>query len=71
MTSHSTRPALTRSQRLALLPDLMQQRILVLDGGMGTEIQGLALDEVAFRGERFADWRLHPLTLGHGCSPKS
>ncbi len=32
------------------------QRILVLDGAMGTMIQDLKLDEAGFRGERFADW---------------
>jgi 5-methyltetrahydrofolate--homocysteine methyltransferase len=32
------------------------ERILVLDGAMGTMIQLLALDEAGFRGERFADW---------------
>ena len=30
--------------------------ILVLDGAMGTMIQGLQFDEAAFRGERFADF---------------
>src|SRR5260370_25175771 len=30
--------------------------ILVLDGAMGTEIQGLKLGEVGYRGTRFADW---------------
>src|SRR6201998_3418157 len=30
-----------------------RKRILVLDGAMGTMIQGLQLDEAAFRGERF------------------
>lgn len=34
----------------------LAQRILVLDGGMGTQIQQLKLDETAYRGERFADW---------------
>ena len=34
------------------------ERILVLDGAMGTMIQGLDLDEAAFRGSRFADWPL-------------
>ncbi len=33
------------------------QRILVLDGAMGTMIQGLKLTETEFRGARFADWR--------------
>src|SRR6201997_4959867 len=33
-----------------------RERILVLDGAMGTMIQGLQLDEAAFRGERFKDF---------------
>jgi 5-methyltetrahydrofolate--homocysteine methyltransferase len=33
-----------------------RERILVLDGAMGTMIQGLQFDEAAFRGERFADF---------------
>ena len=37
------------------LTDLARQRILVLDGAMGTMIQQLQLDEAAFRGERFRD----------------
>ncbi|MDA1090417.1 MAG: methionine synthase [Proteobacteria bacterium] len=35
--------------------ELFRQRILVLDGAMGTMIQAETLDEAAFRGERFAD----------------
>ncbi|TBL50984.1 methionine synthase [Obesumbacterium proteus] len=35
----------------------LSQRILVLDGGMGTMIQGYRLTEEDFRSERFADWR--------------
>ena len=38
------------------LKEALQQRILVLDGGMGTMIQSYKLTEVDFRGERFADW---------------
>ncbi|TPV92809.1 MAG: 5-methyltetrahydrofolate--homocysteine methyltransferase [Myxococcales bacterium FL481] len=34
---------------------LLQSRILVLDGAMGTTIRGYGLDEAAARGERFAD----------------
>ncbi|SIS97400.1 methionine synthase [Neptunomonas antarctica] len=34
----------------------LQQRILILDGGMGTMIQGCKLEEADYRGERFADW---------------
>ncbi|WP_035714224.1 methionine synthase [Azorhizobium doebereinerae] len=33
-----------------------RERILVLDGAMGTMIQGLKLDETGYRGARFADW---------------
>src|ERR1700757_845186 len=33
-----------------------RERILVLDGAMGTMIQALKLDEAAFRGERFKDF---------------
>jgi len=40
----------------AQLEALMQDRILILDGAMGTMIQRHKLDEAAYRGERFADW---------------
>ncbi len=36
--------------------DAMRQRILVLDGAMGTMIQALKLDEEGFRGARFDAW---------------
>ncbi len=39
------------------LEEAARERILVLDGAMGTMIQGLRLDEVQFRGSRFADWK--------------
>lgn len=35
---------------------LAKQKILVLDGAMGTMIQRYKLDEDAYRGERFKDW---------------
>jgi len=35
---------------------LLRERILILDGAMGTMIQQRKLDEAAFRGERFKDW---------------
>jgi len=38
------------------LHNLLKERILILDGAMGTMIQRHQLDEQAFRGERFADW---------------
>jgi 5-methyltetrahydrofolate--homocysteine methyltransferase len=35
-----------------------RERILILDGAMGTMIQRLKLTEENFRGERFKDWKL-------------
>src|SRR6266851_4460382 len=46
---------LVSEKRTALLA-AARDRILVLDGAMGTMIQGLEYDEAAFRGERFADF---------------
>ncbi|HNC84666.1 MAG TPA: methionine synthase, partial [Nitrospira sp.] len=37
--------------------ELLRERILILDGAMGTMIQRHKLDEAAFRGERFKDWK--------------
>ncbi|PCJ28414.1 MAG: methionine synthase [SAR86 cluster bacterium] len=39
-----------------ILSNILQQRILVLDGAMGTMIQSYKLSEEDFRGERFADF---------------
>src|SRR5215470_12788985 len=38
-----------------VLEDLLERRILILDGAMGTMIQRHALTEADFRGERFRD----------------
>src|SRR3989304_7146728 len=38
-----------------LLESLLAERILLLDGAMGTQVQALRLDEAGVRGERFAD----------------
>ena len=35
--------------------DIIKDRILVLDGAMGTRIQSYGLTEEDFRGQRFAD----------------
>ena len=48
--------AYTRASRLALLPTLLEQRILLLDGAMGTMVQTYGLQEADYRGERFRDW---------------
>ena len=38
------------------IQDLLQQRILILDGAMGTMVQRHKLTEADYRGERFKDW---------------
>src|SRR5687768_15181550 len=45
----------TRSKTYDVLESLLQDRILILDGAMGTMIMRLGLDEEAKRGERFRD----------------
>jgi len=45
-----------RAERLAALDGLLAERILLLDGAMGTMVQRHRLAEADFRGERFADW---------------
>lgn len=46
--------------RAQALPELLKQRIVILDGAMGTMIQRFKLTEADFRGERFKD---HPKDL--------
>ena len=50
---NSPTPAYTRAQAL---PAILEQRIAVLDGAMGTMIQRFKLDEAQYRGERFKDF---------------
>src|SRR4051794_19349377 len=52
------------ADRQPLLTAALAERIVVLDGAMGTMIQGHGLDERDFRGDRFAD---HPVSL-RGCN---
>ena len=40
------------------IDSLLQERILVLDGAMGTMLQRYKFEEEDFRGERFKDWPL-------------
>ena len=47
---------MSRKLRLAKFYELLKQRILILDGAMGTMIQRCNLGEADYRGERFADW---------------
>ncbi len=51
---------MTRDERVAALREAVRERILVLDGAMGTMIQRHGLGENDFRGERF---RAHPRPL--------
>ena len=44
--------------RKAQLEALLAQRILILDGAMGTMIQRHKLEEADYRGERFKSWHL-------------
>ena len=46
---------MTNTQKLIAT---LQQRILVLDGGMGTMIQSHGLQEADYRGQRFAQWKV-------------
>jgi 5-methyltetrahydrofolate--homocysteine methyltransferase len=48
-------PISTRPTRIAALQAALKQRILVLDGAMGTMIQRHVLTEAQYRGERFRD----------------
>jgi 5-methyltetrahydrofolate--homocysteine methyltransferase len=50
--------------RVALLEAAVRERILILDGGMGTMLQGHQLDETGFRGDRFVDG--HDSNHAHG-----
>ena len=47
-----------RSTRLNQLHSALKERILILDGGMGTMIQNRKLSEAQYRGERFADYHM-------------
>ena len=45
-----------KRHRIERLPALLRERIVIIDGAMGTMIQARKLDEAAFRGERFKNW---------------
>jgi len=47
---------MNRSDRIALLLQSLEQRIMLLDGAMGTMIQSFGLNEDEYRGERFREW---------------
>lgn len=41
---------------MATIHDVLNERILIIDGAMGTMIQRYKLEEEDYRGERFKDW---------------
>ena len=47
---------MNREERIQSLFTLLEQRIVLLDGAMGTMIQSYGLGEDDYRGDRFADW---------------
>ncbi|GAB2862594.1 methionine synthase [Nocardioides pacificus] len=57
MSPSDAQPAdLIRPDLTDELSEAMRTRILVIDGAMGTMIQGYGLEEADYRGERFADF---------------
>src|ERR1035441_6324323 len=44
------------SDRVAALRQLLRERIVILDGAMGTMIQSYHLDEAGYRGAHFKVW---------------
>jgi len=46
-----------RQERIDLMMTTLEERILLLDGAMGTMIQGYRLGENEYRGKRFSDWK--------------
>jgi 5-methyltetrahydrofolate--homocysteine methyltransferase len=63
-TATAAQPTDPNQSKLSKLQELMEQRILLLDGAYGTAFQGYKLEEDAYRGERFAEHNL-PLQGNH------
>jgi len=60
-------PLWQKKKKMNLLEKLkseLKERILVLDGAMGTMVQSYKLDEAAYRGDRFKDSKI-PLKGNH------
>ncbi|MDN5791238.1 MAG: homocysteine S-methyltransferase family protein, partial [Micrococcales bacterium] len=51
-----TSTTVIRPDATAALSTVLRQRIMIIDGAMGTMIQRSGLGEPEYRGERFADW---------------
>ena len=54
--SMDSMPPLPAGDRTVEVTKLLEDRILILDGAMGTMIQARTLEEEDFRGAPFADW---------------
>ena len=48
-----------QQNRAGQLERLLRERIVILDGAMGTMVQQHRLDEAGYRGERFKHWHKH------------
>ncbi len=51
-----TSAANIKSSKMKTINDCLKERILIIDGAMGTMIQRHKLEEADYRGERFKDW---------------
>ena len=51
----SSSPSSKADQIRACLDEALKQRVMVMDGAMGTMIQSYALTEKDFRGDRFGN----------------
>ncbi len=57
-----------KTQTRELMESILAERILILDGAMGTMIQRYGLDEADFRGEEFRDFPTPPGKGLKGCN---
>ncbi len=56
LRNKSVKSSIQKSASFVLFQQQLDNRILILDGAMGTMIQAYKLEEQDYRGERFADW---------------
>ncbi|RYZ41977.1 MAG: hypothetical protein EOP49_28570, partial [Sphingobacteriales bacterium] len=56
--NHARQSLASALHRVASLHEAIKQRILILDGAMGTMIQSYKLQEADYRGERFANYHM-------------
>ena len=53
-----------RKKRIVSLIETLESRIMLLDGAMGTMIQGYGLSEEDYRGDKFGDRRGRAVGIG-------